>query len=555
MFTDELTDADKERYGVYASRVRELRIGRIDDVHATVWFAFLTHWGPQKHLLPNLERMTGFEINSNSLCYIMLFSPTVRQLELHVEHQVEPGVARMVLNAVRPTLASVVRLSISDKSSITPSAIPFWELKQLQHLHVSSPVHLTDTIIRSLASFTRLSHLDLNIHSILDAGGDDAQQGFRSLRNLFLKGSLRDICAFMVATKPPLLESLNIQTTHLCPVGAGGQSGIEHLRGTLPPSLRNFSATLSCESRHGYSSCQQFPDSKTLCAPLLTAENLQRISIAVDKPDFFLTDTTLAEVQGAWPQLVQFKVSTPKPQVVENSTDRTWYPQPMTIISVILDPESESESGYRTRQRRYAPAATTPPKPPSIKTLAIFAHAHPKLQELVLPTIDLHLVPALNTVPLLAHGLRHFGVCSLAAGVGLIDHAHALDMLFPNLDLRDARRLSATGTRQDEKDRNAELQLLLLALQTGRTSGAARRMREESGSGLSGGDPRAIRLVEPEEVVDKGQSAAAVTTIRTAGGRTDNMGRDAGWPDLVDESPVLLPDLPGRLDDIGPICV
>ncbi|KAI0657756.1 hypothetical protein C8Q70DRAFT_918836 [Cubamyces menziesii] len=534
MFTDELTDVDKARYDVYASRVRELRVGKIEDVHATVWFAFLTHGGPQRPLLPNLERMAGFKINSNSLCYIMLFSPTVRQLELQVESQVEPGVARMVVNAAKPALASVLRLSISDKSSVTPSAIPFWELKQLQQLHIASPMHFTDTIIRPLATFAHLVHLELQIHSIPEPGGTEAQPGFRGLRSLSLKGSLRHVCAFMVATKPPALELLNIETTHLCPGDAGGRNSFERLQGTLPPSLRTFSATLSCENMHGYGSCDQFPNSSALLAPLLTAENLQRISIAIDDQDYLLTDTTLAEVQDTWPQLVQFKVSTPKPHVVENQRQH-WHP-PVVIVPIKVGRGSRSE--YRR---------PTPPKPPSIKTLAIFAHAHPKLEELVLPTIDLRAVPALDTVPLLSHGLRHFGICSLAGGVGLIDHAHALDMLFPNLDLRDARRLSATGPRQHEKDRNAELQLLLLALQTGRTSEPARRMRatarvgeRDGGGGASlGGDPHTIELVEPEE--DKGQPATGRTA--TVGGRNTDVRAGQWWP-----APALPP--PGPLVNV-----
>ncbi|KAI0330427.1 hypothetical protein GY45DRAFT_1370822 [Cubamyces sp. BRFM 1775] len=79
---------------------------------------------------------------------------------------------------------------------------------------------------------------------------------------------------------------------------------------------------------------------------------------------------------------------------------------------------------------------------------------------------------------------------------------------FDALDLRDACRLSATAPDQDEKDRNAELQLLLLALQRGRTSEPARRMREEPSP--SGGDPRTIQLVEPDD--DKAQSVGGRNT-------------------------------------------
>ncbi|KAH9888384.1 hypothetical protein C8Q73DRAFT_655523 [Cubamyces lactineus] len=477
MFTEALSDADKTKFNAYARRVRELHVGKIERVHATVWVVLVAHWGPRGPLLPGLERMTGLEIDSNSLCYTMIFSPTIKHLSLEVNGRAEPGIVRMVVDAAKPVLTSLVHLSITSFSS--SSAIPFWELNQLHRLQVSPPVTLTRAIIRSLASFPHLNQLELKIESIPTVGDDeDHIQGFSSLRTLSLKGSLDNICAFMIATKPPSLESLNIMTNRLCPTDGGSGSSIERLQGTLPSSLHTFSATLTCEVEHQYGrSCEHFPDNQTLFAPLLALKNLQRISIAVDTRSFRLTDATLANVTHTWPQLVQFKVTTPQPEF--SGVD---YEHP--VIS-------------SAHSIRFVPPPQ--PKHPSVKTIAIFAHAHPKLEQLVLPTIDLDAVPELDSVPLLEHGLRHFSVCCLTAGVGLMYHARALDMLFPRLDLGDAYKLSATRWRQDATDRNTELQLLLLALQAGRTSEPGRRERAAR-EGPTSVDPHAIRLLRPEGV-------------------------------------------------------
>ncbi|KAI0330421.1 hypothetical protein GY45DRAFT_754306 [Cubamyces sp. BRFM 1775] len=478
MFIEALNDADKAKFNAYARRVRELHVGKIERVHATVWVVLVAHWGPHGPLLPGLERMTGLRIDSNSLCYTLILSPTTKHLSLQVNRDAEPGIVGMVVDAARPMLTSLVHLSINGVLLPSPSAIPFWKLSQLHRLHVAPPVDLTHAIIRALGSFAHLSQLELKIKSMPAIGDDEARvRGFTNLRTLSLKGSLDDVCALMVATKPPVLESLNIETNRVCPVRGGSSSSIERLRGTLPPSLRTFSATLTCETCSGYrGSCSSFPNSEVLLSPLLAMDSLRCISFSIGDKSFRLADAALAEAENAWPQLAQFKIITPRP--VHSTRDG------VTVI-----PPYPYPPGSR-------PMPT--PKHPSVKTLAIFAHAHPNLEQLVLPTIDLDAVPELDSVPLLEHGLRHFGICALEEDVGLMHHARALDMLFPRLDLDYAYKLSAMGQDQHEKDRNAELQLLLLALQTGRTSEPDRRERAAR-EGSASVDPHTMRLVESED--------------------------------------------------------
>ncbi|KAI0657760.1 hypothetical protein C8Q70DRAFT_262641 [Cubamyces menziesii] len=528
MFIQALREPDKAKFNTYASRVRELYVGKIERVHATVWVVLVAHWGPRGPLLPGLERMTGFEINSNSLCYTMLFSPTLKHLSLQMDGRAEPGIMRMVVDAAKPVLSSLVNLSISSAvSSASPSAIPFWELRQLRQLHVAYPVALTRAIIRSLASFAHLDQLELKIAdsvSPIELADEDRIQGFASLRTLTLKGSLAHTCAFMASAKPPALESLSIETSRVCTIGGVGTSGVERLLGTLPPSLRTFSATLSCELNHGYGgSCEPFPESKTLFAPLLSVKSLQRISIAVNNSGFRLTGATLANAEHAWPQLVQFKVTTPRPEFSGGGHE-------ITVI--------RSTPPYRSVR-----APPRLPNHPSVKTIAIFAHAHPKLEELILPTIDLGAVPELDSVPLLEHSLRHFSVCSLEGGVGLMYHARALDMLFPRLDLDHAYKLSATGKRQDEKDRNAELQLLLLALQVGRTSEPDRRQRTTR-EGSSSLDPHTIRLVGSKEIAEQPAAEEDDDLVRSDSEDEDlnySRGRTSSW---AVEAPPTYPSVP-----------
>ncbi|KAJ2981548.1 hypothetical protein NUW54_g10857 [Trametes sanguinea] len=136
MFTDVFTDAEWLRFQGYALRIRELHAGELDRVHSTVWIT-LTRRSLQGPLLPHLQRLTGLNLTSESLPYTMLFSPTIRHLDLKVDAAAEQGISRMVLQELQPALASVRTLVVTEPACdlrSTAPAVKFWKCAQPTHL-------------------------------------------------------------------------------------------------------------------------------------------------------------------------------------------------------------------------------------------------------------------------------------------------------------------------------------------------------------------------------------------------------------------------------------
>ncbi|KAI8978261.1 hypothetical protein BD414DRAFT_466320 [Trametes punicea] len=484
MFTDALTNVDWIKFQEHALRVRELHLGDINKIHSTVWI-LMTQRFPHGPLLPRLERLTGFKIDSNSLSYATLFSPTIRHLELEVEGEAEPGIVRMVVQAAQPTLASTLTLILGEPEHTYPERPPdvaFWRSTQLHTLKLTQGAPLTIEAIKSLASFPNLRVLHLWISSMPDIREDEKFPGFASLRELALTGRVGDMCAFFAATTPPSLDSLSIKAERLCATERSrkgnsyerSERSMEPICASLTPSLRRFRAMLLCDCTTEY----HFPDSEKVLRPLSAAAGLRSVSFTFKGGKFHMSDASLAAVEHAWPELLEFEVTTrPAPPRYH---DYGGY-RPMVTVPVSV--EGYSSSPLRNTNDH-----------PTIKTLALFASAHPALERLIVPSIDLDALPDLDTVPLLEHKLRHFSVCTLAGGVGLLDYAIALDMLFPSLNLAAARGKTAAhdddSTTTVGQARSDELQLLLLALQTGRTG----EYRKQGTSAHRNG-PAGIRLV------------------------------------------------------------
>ncbi|KAI0629682.1 hypothetical protein C8Q77DRAFT_301467 [Trametes polyzona] len=135
----------------------------------------------------------------------------------------------------------------------------------------------------------------------------------------------------------------------------------------------------------------------------------------------------MVELQGAWPDLLDFEVA-------------TWTHRRLRRPS-----SSHSRSDYGT-------ALTTPIQVrddhPTVKTIANFAHAHPHLMRFVLPSIDQDARPDLSSVPFLDHGLRRLGVCALNDNVGLLKCARALNKLLPHFDVTAFEDAVARSTPQ-----------------------------------------------------------------------------------------------------------
>ncbi|KAI0352019.1 hypothetical protein OH77DRAFT_1410076 [Trametes cingulata] len=503
MFRDTLTDDHWQRFQTYAARVRVLRPGELHRVHAAVWVALATRLSPHgAPLLPRLERLYCFMIDSLGPCYTMLFSPSLRFLDVLVDPAAEANAVRVVVQALAPVLASLHTLSVervgasgtaqglseNDGGTLKaePEVIPFWDLTQLYALRVIHKVSPAAEDIHALRGMTNLRTLHLHIGDMptLPPGpGAGLAPYFPALRELSLTGRLGAMVDFFAATAPPNLESLALDAPRLCDEEPSNRTARKVrsldplyalLTGTpLAGSLRHFRATLACP--HGETGCPavHLPAGTKLLQPLRALAGLRTVRFVCDNTGFHLSDKDLQELEDAWPELTALEVDTKE----RGNTVREYH------------------------ERRTLPAKRTARDFPTVKTLAAFAQAHPRLERLVVPSIDLYAVPDVDSVPVLDHGLQHLGVSALAGGVPLYDFALALDKLFPRLrDLEDARKTVPNGTSDTRGD---ELRLLLLMLQTGRT--AARRTASFGGSGGASD----IRLVFSERPAEAGDGSAA----------------------------------------------
>lgn len=466
MFDDAIQEAHWKRFQEYAVRIRTLDLADIDIIRTTVWIV-LMQWCPRGPLLPRLQRLSGVAINSNSLCYTMLFSPSISHLSIKIAEDADVGALGMVMQAVQPALTSALHLSIDDEGPESGKRSPlaqvqFWNLTQLHTLTVLHAAVLTPVQIRALAEFPDLRILNLHLkpHKQSQMGLLESKAGFHKLRELSLTGKLSLICDFLAYTTPPDLEALYIEARDLCegsPVSISQRPAprsLDAVYTTLTPSLRRFRATLHCECR----SDDHFPDSDTLLIPLCDSAvlGLHSICFQFEKIKFHLKDSTLSTLARTWPDLVEFEVApkTPPPQPVSTRDHMPFFglgPPILVPHTPLLRPVYDH---------------------PTIKTLAAFAHTHPHLERLSILSLDLDALPDLETIPLLEHGLRHFSVHKLSRTHNLLDHAIALDMLFPRLDVATA--CDPQGENQPgnsyayERPSKDELQLLLLALQVGR---------------------------------------------------------------------------------------
>lgn len=480
MFGDVITDTEWAKFQGYAIRVRELHLGDIQRVHAIVWIT-LTRLCPHDPLLPHLERLTGLTIDSSALCYTTLFSSTIRHLELKVDKAAEASAIRMVVQASLPMLSSLRTLFLDDQAvssrSNLPESIPFWTLTHLQSLHVVHQTTVTTTIIKSLATIANLQVLKLSVKQVPYVATSDRTAGFVRLRDLSLSGSLGDVTNFLTATTPPSLEALTVDVPN---IGQGesytarARGSLNALYATLPPSLRRLRMSLTVPPN---TEVYHFPERGELLAPLRALPGLRSIRFAFDNAGFHLSDAHLRAFEDTWPELVEFDVRS------RERSNTIWY----------------------GRVGHGAGPKEVPHTHPTVKTLAAFAERHPRLERLVVPSIDLDALPDIASVPFLDHALRHFGVSVLETGVPLLDYAHALSRLFPRLDVADAQHaVLPRGPHVNLEEREGELHLLLAAMQAGRE--LVRGPGEDTAgvAGVSG-----IRLIPqgrhvapaPEEVV------------------------------------------------------
>lgn len=456
MLDDVVTETAWTKFQGYARRVRELHLGEINRVHPIVWIT-LTRFCPHEPLLPHLERLMGFTLDSSSPCYTMLFSPTIRHLEMKIDRRVKVAAVRMVVQVVEPILqATSLRTLFLEDEAVSfyhdrPPAIEFWKLATLHTLNVAHETVVTTTVLHSLLSISNLHSLSLKIKDVEAIPGSERVVGFLRLRELSLSGDRDDVTVFLTSTAPPNLDTLIVNIPN---VGnersheTRNTGSLDALFAALPPTLRHLRMTLVVppvtEQRH-------FPEGGKLLDPLRALSGLRTLVFSFDNAAFHLSDAHLAALEDAWPDLVVFEV---------RSLER-------------------HNTIWGGRVGRHVPPQKVPDDHPTIKTLAAFAERHSHLERLVVPSIDLDALPDLASVPLLGHGLRFLGMSTLERGVPLFEYARALDRLFPRLDLADARRVIPGSNREDE------LRLLLAAMKAGREASGVLQSEEQHTEGAS----------------------------------------------------------------------
>ena len=113
IFADAVNDAEWTRFREYAPCVHELRLSDLRNVHTSVW-TILTQLCAREVLLPRLERLVDFPVDSMSACYTMLLSPTIRDLGLAFDSGTRYLLVRVGVALVKPILSQLTSLSVKD---------------------------------------------------------------------------------------------------------------------------------------------------------------------------------------------------------------------------------------------------------------------------------------------------------------------------------------------------------------------------------------------------------------------------------------------------------
>ncbi|OJT13811.1 hypothetical protein TRAPUB_9658 [Trametes pubescens] len=469
VFRDVITDEDWARFQQYASRVRLLSIGDVSSVRASVW-TILTRRCLDGALLPPLERLVGYAVDSIALCYAVLLSPTIQELHLRTDGAVDDGTVCMVLQAVQAVLSSIRHLHVQHiREQGRPSTVPFWSLAQLHTLKVTHRLILKDEMLCSLARFSHLCVLELHLEKVPTFVEDERVEGFASLREFTLTGSLTDMKCLLTTAAPPLLETLEVRVPDNSSVPY--QSALVKLLAKVPKSLRCFSASFTTPLRNAFTW-----DATELLEPLKPFGCLRKIAFAFPyATKSVLSDANLSSFRNVWPELIEFEFAKPSPAKDAVDSEYVCY--------------SPSRHGS-------APPQENGP-PPTLSTLAAFAHAHPHFRRLIVPALNLQpgAVPYLDSVPILDDELRHLGVGDISRGALLFNCALMLDLLFPRLDLTEVENTAAMSSADPGQDFSntqgsadeVQLMLMLLGLQAGRVG--LHRMRAAMLGGYTGDIP------------------------------------------------------------------
>ncbi|KAI0325349.1 hypothetical protein GY45DRAFT_254728 [Cubamyces sp. BRFM 1775] len=454
MFTDAVTDADWMRFRDYACCVRELHLSDLMDVHASIWTT-LTLRCVREPLLPRLDRLTNFVVGPMSSCYNMLLSPTIRHLGLAFDSSATDKTLRVGIELVKPILPQLISLSVTryhDGRScleMTQAQISLSDLSHLQEFWVDNWAPL-ERDIEALGKFPHLRVLHINIlYSMFRNQELRSTEAFRSLRELEVVGSaLYEVALFLQVAPLPVLEKASFIVEIIGRDGFDPGEEWKDVLTHLPLStLRAFRAEYK-----PVSSYDGRMDPAALLDLLVPFSGLESLVLVFNQVASHLYDNHLQSLRDSWPDLAVFEVV-----VLERPFLRHGY-----------GPPGRQPPGNRF-MHGVLPASTPyywGNAPPSIATLATFAAAHSHLRQLAVPALDLSGVPDVASVPHLRHGLRVLRISALINDAPLLPFVLALDLLFPNLDLRavNSELVAPTGP----VEYGQQFFAMLLAVQMGR---------------------------------------------------------------------------------------
>lgn len=364
---------------------------------------------------------------------MMLMSPNLQhfQLSMRALEKSPPEISDLVLGELQPVFRGVESLSIDLQSGKddSPRVVEFWTLTHLRSLRVVHKIKLTPDILRPLTTFPNLHTLSLNIQEMdLDESEDtklDLTGGFPELRDLSLSGKLSDVTAFLETTSPTSLDALAITISQNIVDDLSADDRREQLDALcakFPRSLRRLTLTLENGS---VSDSDLVPSAADLVEPLRWLPSLRRLVFRADI-HIPIRDDDVKALEGLWPELVGFEYTFTKRGLEK------------------LDDDSFSWGDGV----------------PAVPTVIAFAKAHPALERLTLPYVDLASVPEIAEVPVLGHGLQLLTVHFLKPKLSLHRLGLVLDRLFPDLYLPE--------NLGECKRRGDELNAFLFALQAGR---------------------------------------------------------------------------------------
>ncbi|KAF9064124.1 hypothetical protein BDP27DRAFT_1450949 [Rhodocollybia butyracea] len=289
-----------DRLGFYTSRVREFSDSDALNAHESVY----TFLGQRQPLFPNLKTLRLLPEMCNSTAFLFFLSSTLQEAYLP-RHTL--GFAAMAglrqIHDLGPSLSLLVSRSPGIKSlefhghtysGLSHSLHSLHELERLSVTGVASPF-LERNFVKVIASSPRLTHLSLSIPASNLLDYDNIEQGFPSLREVWVQGMTADLHSF-VTCLPRKLHHLTI----VWEKGDDQELPLEEIA-AVTRTLVKFSSLKQLDIQRIISSLRHDFDNPllwTVFKPLLELKELKLLSY---DGALSLSDQRTAMIACAWP--------------------------------------------------------------------------------------------------------------------------------------------------------------------------------------------------------------------------------------------------------------